>query len=345
LVAHGRYLPTKTEEGVSLFMGEGMNASVAVTQLSSGVRNFHVSGKIEASTEPQDMRLQRMLGHLPGLLHAGPRSALVVGCGAGVTTGSLTRYPTVKRIVLCEIEPLIPKVVARYFTNENYNVLQDPRLEVVYDDARHYVLTTHERFDVITSDPIHPWVKGAATLYTREYFASCRDRLNPGGLITQWVPLYESDLATVKSELATFFDVFPNGTVWGNDQNGQGYDVVLLGSVSPLRIDLGRVQGRLNSEGYQGVAQSLRNAGFRSAVGLLETYAGRASELKPWLAHAAINRDRNLRLQYLAGLGCALYQQDSIYAGLLSYRQFPRDLFVGTDGWTEALRVALEGSH
>ena len=73
--------------------------------------------------------------------------------------------------------------------------------------------------------------QGAATLYTREYFELCKRRLNDGGVITQWVPLYESSVAAVKSELATFFAVFPEGTVWSNDVEGRGYDVVLLGQV------------------------------------------------------------------------------------------------------------------
>ena len=120
-------------------------------------------------------------------------------------------HPDVERIVLCEIEPLIPKVAAGFFAKENYNVLHDPRVQVVYDDARHYILTTQEKFDVITSDPIHPWVKGSATLYTKEYFELCKRHLNPGGLVTQWVPLYESSADVVKSEMATFFAAFPHG--------------------------------------------------------------------------------------------------------------------------------------
>ncbi len=134
---------------------------------------------------------------------------LVVGFGAGVTAGSFVLHPDVQRIVICEIEPLIPEHVAPYFAEENYDVLHDPRVQIVYDDARHFVLTTPEKFDIITSDPIHPWVKGAATLYTKEYFELVKQHLNPGGLVTQWVPLYESNPDVVKSEIATFFDVFP----------------------------------------------------------------------------------------------------------------------------------------
>src|SRR4051812_26063313 len=132
LVAFGPRVPVEPHLGDALpflYVGEGMNASVAVTGSADGVRNFHVSGKIEASSEVQDMRLQRMLGHLPALVHPRPRSVLVVGCGAGVTAGSFVTYPDVERIVICEIEPLIPAEVAPRFANENHSVLRDPRVE------------------------------------------------------------------------------------------------------------------------------------------------------------------------------------------------------------------------
>jgi spermidine synthase len=340
LVAHGRNLATQDGDGKILYMGEGMNASVAVTELTSGVRNFHVSGKIEASSEPQDMRLQRMLGHIPALLHPNPRSVLIVGCGAGVTAGSFVVHPSIERIVICEIEPLIPRVVADFFGNENYNVVKDPRVQVVYDDARHYVLTTKDKFDIITSDPIHPWVKGAATLYTKEYFELCRRHLNPGGVVTQWVPLYESNFAVVKSEIATFFDVFPNGTIWSNDQAGEGYDVVLLGQVDAMKIDVDQLQQRLARD--KRVAQSLEDVGFKSALSLLATYAGQGSDLKTWLRDAEINLDRNLRLQYLAGMGVNSNQGASIYDEMLANRTFPEELFVFSAEHREALKKALE---
>ncbi len=345
LVAYGRYLPTKSEVGRRLYMGEGLNASVAVSELGNGVRNFHISGKIEASTDPRDMRLQRMLGHIPALVHERPRSVLVVGCGAGVTAGSFVVHPEVKRIVICELEPLIPRAVAHYFGTENEDVLQDPRTEVVFDDARHYILTTREKFDIITSDPIHPWVKGAATLYTREYFELCRQHLNPGGLVTQWVPLYESSLAAVKSEIATFFSVFPDGTIWGNDDDGEGYDLVLLGQAGPAKINLDRVQERLGREEYSAVRESLRAVGYRSGFALLATYAGRARDLAPWLRKAQINLDRNLRLQYLAGLSLNHAQQSFIYEDLEVYRAFPDELFTGGEDQKQALRHMIERTH
>jgi spermidine synthase len=278
------------------------------------------------------MRLQRMLGHLPALVHPEPKSVLVVGCGAGVTAGSFVTYPSVERIVICEIEPLIPKVVARHFGLENHDVVGDKALErglveVVYDDARHFILTTDEQFDIITSDPINPWVKGAATLYTEEYFELCKRRLKPGGVITQWVPLYESNAAAVKSELATFLRVFPAATIWSNDIAGRGYDVVLLGGNEPARIDMEKLQQRLDGLDHTLAAYSLGDVGFGSALDLIATYAASADDLRGWLADAQINHDRNLRLQYLAGLGANEHSEGSILVAMTAQRKYPESLF------------------
>jgi spermidine synthase len=341
LIAYGRAVATYQYPWNMLYKGEGMNSSVAVTELDNGVRNFHVSGKVEASTDPTDMRTQRMLGHLPALLHPKPRSVLVVGCGAGVTAGSFLVHPDVEKVVICEIEPLVPQVVAKYFAAQNYDVVHDPRVEIVYDDARHYILTTQEKFDIITSDPIHPWVKGSATLYTKEYFELCMQHLNPNGLVTQWVPLYESTPEVVKSQIATFFEVFPEGTIWANNKDGQGYDVVLLGQAEATTVNVDELQRRLDRPDHVAVAKSLDDVGFGGTVSFLKTYIGRAGDLQPWLEGAEINRDRNLRLQYLAGMGLNANQSQLIYDQLLSYRKFPEELFVGSGTRNAALRWAL----
>ena len=169
--------------------------SVAVTMTRQGVRSFHGAGKVQASTLNADMQLQRLLGHLPALVHKKPESVLVVACGAGITAGSFVLHSDVKRIVICDIEPLVPTIVAPMFGTENYHVVdgiarENPHMvdgkqvEVVYDDGRHFLRTTHEKFDIITSDPIDPWIKGCAALNTVEYYRMCRDHLNPGGSVS-----------------------------------------------------------------------------------------------------------------------------------------------------------------
>jgi spermidine synthase len=288
------------------------------------------------------MRLQRMLGHLTTLVPAHARSVVVIGCGAGVTAGAVSIDPSVETVTIAEIEPLVPKVVSTYFAKHNFDVVRNPKVHVAIDDGRHYVLTRKDKFDALTSDPLDPWVKGAAMLYTKEFFDSVKAHLNPGGVVTLFVQLYESNTEAVKSELATFFESFPNGVVFGNTNNGAGYDLVLLGQVEPTQIDIEEIQRRLHRPEYAPVEASLRDIGFNSALDLFSTYAGRASDLKPFLADAVVNRDRNLRLQYLAGLGLNLYQSGPIYSEMLRYRRQPQGLFVGSADRQLAIWNAIE---
>ena len=127
---------------------------------------------MEASTEPYDMRLQLMLGHIPALFHPDPKSVLIVGFGAGVTAGTFVLQPTIEKITICELEPLVPPAATEYFQRENNNVMNDPRTTIHYDDARHFILTSKDKFDIITSDPIHPWVKGTSVRCIRNNISS-----------------------------------------------------------------------------------------------------------------------------------------------------------------------------
>ena len=169
--------------------------------------------------------------------------------------------------------------------------------------------------------------------------------LNAGGVMTLFVQLYESNEEAVKSEIATFLDVFPNGVVWGNTSEGKGYDLVLLGPVDPITIDVDAIDARLKQPEYAPVAKSLREIGMTSAIDLFATYAGRKADLAPWLRDAQINHDRNLRLQYLAGLGLNLYQADVIYADMLkNVSRSPEDLFTGSDQTKQTLLAAIRNA-
>ncbi len=361
MIAYGRFLPTwisrlvpgiTAEQDIPFdsdtldifctYAGEGMNESVVVTMSTYGVQNFHCSGKVQASSQPADMRLQRMLGHIPALIQENPETVLVVACGAGVTAGTFVLYPSIKRIVICEIEQLVPKFVAPKFENENYGVINDTRTEVIYDDGRHYINTTKEKFDIITSDPIDPWIKGSATLYTEEYFTICKKHLNPGGVMTLWIPFYESSSESVKSLVATFFNVFPDGIIWSNDSLGKGYDAVLFGQNGTTKINVDELQKRLEYSEYLPVNQSLAQVDFSSAIDLFATFAGSAPRLTEWLNDAQINNDRNLRLQYLAGLALNSYDNDVILNEIIQSYTFPDELFSGSEESIRMLRQAIE---
>lgn len=342
LVAYGRFMTARGDNhGDVIYVGEGMNSSMAVTELANGVLNYHNAGKVQASSEPQDMRLQRMLGHITTLVPENPGNILVIGCGAGVTAGAVSIDPMVERITIAEIEPLVPRVVSEYFGEHNFNVVRNPKVDIHIDDARHFLVTTDETFDAITSDPFDPWVKGAATLYTREFFELVKRRLNPGGVMTVFVQLYESSEEAVKSEIATFMEVFPEGVVFGNTYQGEGYDLVLLGQKDPVPIDIERIEERLTRVEYDAVIRSLSEIGFYSIEELFSTYAGRGPDLRDWLYDAQINRDRNLRLQYLAGEGLNQYNEAYIYSDMLQHRQWPEGLFTGSPQHMNTLQAVL----
>ncbi len=344
LVAYGRYSATWVGQNDIFYVDEGITASVAVSRTPNGVLNYHNAGKVQASSEPQDTRLERMLGHITTLTHKGPAKVFVIGCGAGVTAGAVSIDPRVKDQLIAEIEPLVPRVVAKYFSGQNFNVVNNPKVHVHTDDARHFLLTTHDTYDAITSDPLDQWVKGSATLYTREFFKVMKERLNPGGVLTLWVHLYETDAITVKSEIATFLEAFPNGAVFANLNGGQGYDLVLWGARDGDAIDVDAVQARLDDPANFQLAQSLREIGFSSAIDLFSTYSGSARDLKAWLADGIINTDRNLRVQYLGGLALNLYQGDALYRGMTRDVVYPEGLFKGSPETIATLRAKISAS-
>jgi spermidine synthase len=163
-------------------------------------------------------------------------------------------------------------------------------------------------------------------------------------VVTHWVPLYETNIETVKSEMATFFAVFPDGIAWLNDRDG-GADVVLFGQVDPAPINVDAAVERFERADNARAAKSLRDIGFVSAIDLLSSYAGRGPELAAWLKDAAINTDRDLRLQYLAGMGLHAVAQGRIFSELLEARRIPPGLFVGSAETVAELHGAIENNQ
>ncbi len=285
----------------------------------------------------------------------------------GITAGTFVLHPDVRRVVICDIEPLVPTIVTPMFGKENYHVVdgidrQNPhtvngkQVEVIYDDGRHFLRTTREKFDIITSDPIDPWVKGCAAMDTVEYYQMCREHLNPCGIVCLWFPLNESNLDTTKSVIATFFQVFPHGILWSNHREGFGFDAILFGQVEPTVINVDQFQQRLDRPDHQLVKQSLHDVGFgeiqtgsegvevvpEEGIDLLGTYFGQAPLLKEWSRGAPINTDRNLRLQYLAGMWLNTYMGEHILCSILAYHRFPDQTFVGSPQVIDTLKQALD---
>jgi hypothetical protein len=140
--------------------------------------------------------------------------------------------------------------------------------------------------------------------------------------------------------------VFPNGSLFVNNVNHGGYDLVMLGQAEPTVIDVDALNRKLESPEYAGVAQSLRDIGFYSGSNLLATFAGRAEDLKGWTNNAIINRDRGLKLQYLAGLGLNLYKANDIYQNMVAAGvKMPQGMFVGTPETVDLLSRMIESGQ
>lgn len=202
-----------------VFAEDGVNNSIVVTR-SDGAVVLRVNGKVDASTG--DARTQLLLGHLGAAFHPSPQ-VLIIGFGSGMTASAVARYPDVKRIDCVEIEPAVVRA-APYLQTLNRGVLNDPRLHVIFDDARNFLLTSRQKYDLIISEPSNPWIAGVATLFTDEYYAAVRQRLAPGGMFVQWVQSYSLAPADLHMIVATLVPHFADLTLW----RGEGPDLLLL---------------------------------------------------------------------------------------------------------------------
>src|SRR5690606_28686887 len=181
----------------------------------------------EASSRPH----LHHLAHIPMLLaQAEPKTALVIGMGSGITTGALLSYPELERVDVIELEPAVAEATT-WFKEFNRDPLSDPRTHLSLQDGRTFVAYGPRKYDVITSDPIHPWVKGAGNLYTLEYYQQAARRLSPGGIFAQWIPSSmskQSFAAIVRTMKAAFPEV---------KLHFSSYEVVALASLVPIEAN------------------------------------------------------------------------------------------------------------
>lgn len=233
---------------------------------------------------------ERRQGHLPLLLHPQPRRVLFLGLGTGATAGSATFHDGLQSITIAE---LIPEVVeaARLFEASNAGVLDDPRTDVHVDDARHYLLATDQRFDVIVSDLFVPWESKTGYLYTVDHYRVVRQQLAAGGIFCQWLPLWQLGAEELEMIADGFAQVFPNTTLWWGKVEYDRSIVALVGSEQPLRLDAARLQPRLADVFQAGPADRL----LRTPSRLSRMFIGQ------WPAdarRARLNTDEHPRLEF-----------------------------------------------
>jgi spermidine synthase len=314
-----------TGDSVLLFE-EGRMASVLVTNETRAPDQVYlrVDGKVDASSGG-DMETQLGLAYFPRFLRPKARDVCVIGYGSGSTAGASGLFPGTK-VTCCEIEPAV-YAASRFFENVNHDPPSQPGFRLVLDDGRNFLQGTRERYDLIISEPSNPWMPGIANLFTRDFYETVRSRLNPGGLIGQWIQVYDFSLSEYALIVRTIGDVFPHVALI----RLSGIDTILLASMEPIEASPERasdVQLQVNALppvqadlertwGTSDVRSLLLRHWFLDGAGLARL-VGRDSKA-PWApqgrqdqAGSGLNTDLNMRLEFDAPLRLFVKHAQSI---------------------------------
>ena len=279
------------EAGELLYYAEGAAGTVSVRRVA-GTTSLAIDGKVDASNGA-DMLTQKLLAHLPLMLHPSPRRAAVIGYGSGVTAGAALQHP-VARLDVLEISP---EVIAAspLFRAENHDAPADGRARIVITDGRTHLMLSAAAYDVIISEPSNPWMAGIAALFTREFFSAARSRLAPGGVFCQWAHTYDIADADLRSIVATFASVFPDGSMW---LVGDG-DLLLIGSTVPVTDLLGNIT---DAWAREAVARDLGTVGVRHPFALFSMFLAGGPGLLSY-GRGEIQTDDRLALEFSAPRG------------------------------------------
>jgi len=293
-IPFNEFINQKTQNRKILFYKEDANCNVAISQneITKDV-SLLINGKVDASSGV-DMPTQLLSGHLPALLHPNPKKVLVIGFGSGVTVGALTLYPTIERIDCLEISEAVISA-GRYFKNVNHDCLHNPKVKIIVDDAKSFLLLNKDKYDVIISEPTNPWTAGTGALMTIESFRQMKEALTENGILLQWFHTYEMSDEIFKSFGATLFDVFDHVTVWQPLKQ----DCFFVATQEPLKIDQFQIQKKM--EQYPEVASSLSLIDGDSLYSLLSSQV--LSEAKAhniFYKSNLINRDQYPYIEFNA---------------------------------------------
>ena len=266
---------------------EGIMASVAVVRTPDGHRSLRVNNRLQMGGTAAALA-ERRQAHIPLLLHAEPKRALFLGPGTGITLGAASGYPG---LVSDGVE-LVPEVldVMHHFQPENEGPLPKQGGRLYPADARRFVRTTTNRYDVIVADLFHPAHDGAGFLYTREHFQAVRERLKPGGLFCQWLPLHQLDETVLRSIVRTFLETFSESRAFLLHFNVDIPALALVGTPDPLRLPLDWFDQRIaDSE----LRTRLRGVGLERSINLLGCFAADATALKRFASDAPSSTDNH----------------------------------------------------
>jgi spermidine synthase len=278
-----------------LELKESREATFAVLEYSDEAAGKYqqllVNSKSYANNRPEGRRYMAAMAHYPLLLHKGPSETAAVICiGTGTTVGSLSTHDELRSIHAVDLAPAVFDF-ARYFVPVNNRFHENPKVHKVAADGRHYLLGTHNTFDVITLEPPPPQDAGIVNLYTEEFYALAKRRMRPGAVLAQWVPLDIGRGVLPKMILKAMMAEFKHVSLWLPSR----MEGVAIASDEPLEIDPDVLAARMSAPP---VADDLMAIGLRSPEHVLATFVAADQKLAAYLDDIPSLTDDRPRIEY-----------------------------------------------
>ncbi len=287
-----------------------------VEDVKSGARTLYVNGFSTATVSESigGSAYMQAMGFIPMALHPNPKRALVVCFGTGNTLGTVSLFPGVQ-VDGVEIDRNVLSF-AKWFSKWNHDVLEKPNTRIFVQDGRTFTRWTESSYDVITLEPMSPVQAGVVNLYSKEFYEQALDRLNPGGLMMQWLPLHLVGPDDARSIIKTFQEVFPNTSVWNSFLTRI---VLLVGSRQPIRLDSNRFDDLMRVPKLQESAQQM---GVTSFLDLTDFFLTDGERLKPYLQGTPVITDDHPLLEFspVTLLPPLKWETDESFLNLLRYR-------------------------
>lgn len=253
-----------------------------------GQPSYHrlvVNNHSMSASEVRSRRYMRLFAYLPRILHPAPRRAALLGLGLGVTAKGLTDDDRLEAIDMVDVSRDIPGMLRVVYPAHGESPLDDPRVRLHIEDGRFFLQTSTAGYDIITGEPPPPHFTGVAGLYTREFFQFLERRLNPGGIVTYWLPVHDLKVAEAQAITRAFLAVFPDASLW----TGAGLDWILMAAKPPARRvtpeEFGRWWSRTPS------ANRLREIGIDDPEMLGALFLADGARLRGWAAGAPASVD------------------------------------------------------
>lgn len=270
-----------------LYYKEGVGATIAVVD-KGGERILYTNGKGDSNTK-SDMPTQVLLGQIPMFLHPAPDSVMLIGFGGGTTAGSVLTHD-IKYIKVADISRETFEA-SIHFQDYNNKPLNDGRLEKIADDGLSVLKSTNKKFDVIISQPSNPYVAGVGSLFTKEFFEVCNEKLKPNGIIAQWFNLYEMNDDLLKIVIKTFSSVFENFSIFQT----MSHNILIVGSNDKIDLDFDLLEEKFSNPA---ISDDLRRIKIQDFPSLLSTQMVRAETLGSYIPkNIAINTKNNMLLE------------------------------------------------